>query len=128
MKQSNSRIIRYLWFSVSILIGVLLGFYFGWVLKPLKYTDMQLSQLREDYKADYVLMTAEIFSDDDNIQAAERRLGRLDANQTPVRITQQAILDGRAIHYSADDLELMVRLSQELLLYAENKVQREQTP
>ncbi len=41
---------RYLWFMVSILVGLALGVIYGWVINPVQYVDTPPSNLRADYK------------------------------------------------------------------------------
>ncbi|MCC6147845.1 MAG: hypothetical protein IT308_09790 [Anaerolineaceae bacterium] len=104
---------RYLWFAVSIAAGLALGLVYGWVVNPVKYVDTPPSNLRADYKADYALMTAEIYAADKDLTLASYRLTRL-GEETPLRAVQQAILTGRELGYSEDDIALLAALAEAL--------------
>lgn len=108
------RILRIILFVISILAGVAAGLYVGWELRPLPTDDFSVQILRQDYRTDYVLMTAEAYTLDKNAGNAAARLGRL-GSEAPVRIVQEAILTGRSLGYPMQDLETMAYLSQVLL-------------
>ncbi len=71
------RVIRFVVFLLAIFIGLLAGIYYGWVANPVRYVDTSPDALRYDYKADYVLMVAEIYQQEDNISLAAHRLALL---------------------------------------------------
>ena len=64
------RTARYVWFGISIVLGLLIGLVLGNRLIPLPYENQPMSSLRDDYKADVVLMAAEAYQSDQNIQHA----------------------------------------------------------
>ena len=49
---------KYLFLSA---LGIGLGLLYGWVIDPADFFDLTPDTLRADYKADYVLMTAEAY-------------------------------------------------------------------
>jgi hypothetical protein len=104
---------RIFWFVLTITIGLLIGLFLGWKYFPVSYQEMTFSSLRSDYKADYVLMVAEVFHQDNNLAGAVNRLETLGAGSA-LRTTQQAVLTGRELDYTADDIELLVRLIEAL--------------
>jgi hypothetical protein len=61
-------------FFIALLIGIALGLVYGWKISPVQYTDVPPTILREDYRADYVLMVAEAHQHEQNPEAAARRL------------------------------------------------------
>ncbi len=101
---------RILLFFIMIALGLGLGLLYGWVINPVKYEDTTPSMLRRDYKADYVLMVAEIYSADKNLDQAVRRLALLDT-LPPARVVASAILTARELGYAAGDLDLMGKLA-----------------
>lgn len=107
------RAVRFFWFVVSILAGLAAGFYLAWQVFPVSYSNLPPDTLREDYRADYVLMVAEAYALDADAQAVTRRLSLLGQDE-PVRIVQQAIIKGRELNYPARDISLMVKLSEVL--------------
>jgi hypothetical protein len=97
-------------FFLTIAIGLGLGLLYGWVINPVKYEDTAPSMLHGDYKADYVLMVAEIYNADSNLEQASRRLALLDS-LPPTRIVSGAILTARELGYAARDQEIMGKLA-----------------
>ncbi len=96
-----------------IALGAGLGLLYGWVINPVKYEDTTPAMLRSDYKADYVLMIAEIYGSDQNLEQAARRLATLDT-LPPARLAVEAGLTARQLGYAPHDLELIDRLAQAL--------------
>ncbi len=112
-RRASSRSKRFLWFTIAILLGAVLGMLYGWLVNPVRYVDTAPDMLRADYKADYVLMVAEVYAKDGDLAMAQFRLARLGA-ESPLRITQSAILTAKELGYSQQDLQKMVQLSEAL--------------
>jgi hypothetical protein len=104
---------RLILFFIMIAAGLVLGLLYGWVINPVKYEDTTPSMLHSDYKADYVLMVAEIYNHDKDAGQAINRLTLLGA-QSPERIVASALLTARERGYAAQDLDLMEKLAQAL--------------
>ena len=49
-----SRINRFIWFLIMIIIGGGIGLYYSWYVKPADFVDAALYNMRPDYKTDYV--------------------------------------------------------------------------
>ncbi len=62
---------------IAASVGIALGIVYGWVIDPIEYTDVTPNILREDYRADYVLMVAEAFQSEHNSETAAHRLAIL---------------------------------------------------
>jgi len=62
---------------IAVLAGIALGLVYGWVIAPVQYTDVTPNILREDYRADYVLMVAEAHQSEQDPEMAARRLAIL---------------------------------------------------
>ncbi len=107
------RLRRLIWFVVMIGVGAAAGIFYGWVLRPTQTSDFALHTLRADYKADYVLMTAEIYRQDGDLTAALDRLSALE-DTPPLRQVQQAILTGQQLGYARSDIETLAALFQAL--------------
>ena len=110
----QKRLIRFIWFGLSILVGVVAGLLLGWSLFSGQKGNSGPESLRQDYKIDYILMVSEIYHQDRDFSAASARVALLgeDAN---LRYIQQSILSARDMGYNTSDLELMVELSQAIL-------------
>lgn len=94
-------------------VGAAAGIFYGWGLHPAQTSGFPLHTLRADYKADYVLMTAEIYRQDGDLTAALERLTALE-DTPPLRIIQQAILTGQQLGYARSDIETLAALFQGL--------------
>jgi len=101
---------RWLRFLIVILLGIALGLIYGWVIDPVDYVDTPPNTLRADYKADYVLMVAEIYGVDRDAEMAVRRLTYL-GDPSPVDSVQNAMIFAVDAGYAANDLRLLRDLS-----------------
>jgi hypothetical protein len=104
---------RTLFFLTAILIGILIGIGYGWWLRPHLYSQADLSNLRADYRTDYVLMTAEIYHQENNLEEARQRLQQM-GTDAPDRYVQEAILSAGQLGYGQADLQLLANLLQSL--------------
>lgn len=104
---------RTLFFLTAILIGILIGIGYGWWLRPHLYSQADLSNLRADYRTDYVLMTAEIYHQENNLEEARQRLQQM-GTDAPDRYIQVAILSAGQLGYGQADLQLLANLLQPL--------------
>jgi hypothetical protein len=100
---------RWVRFLFAILIGAGLGLAYGWLVSPVKYVDTSPDSLRIDYKTDYVLMVAEAYDAEGDLNLAARRLALL-GDQPPLDLMTQSIRFGREQGYSESDLARMQSL------------------
>lgn len=107
------RIGRILWFIISILVGIGLGLLYGWVINPGVEIQAPASTLRADYRADTVLMVAEIYAAKQDTPLAAEQL-RLLGEGEPLLIVQQAILTAQDLNYPAVDITHLANLAQAL--------------
>ena len=101
---------RWLFFTLSIAIGVGLGLYYGWVVSPIEYVDTNLDTLRADFRADYTLMVAETYTRDPDIKKATYWLGDL-KDQPPSLTTLEALNFARENNFYPPDIDLLENLS-----------------
>ena len=101
---------RWIFFFVSLALGLGLGLYYGWVVSPVQYVDMTPATLRPDFRTDYTLMVAEVFKSDQNIDVAARRMALL-GSQPPADMAEQALTLAQQYGYSAADVTLLQNLS-----------------
>ena len=104
---------RLFFFVLVISLGVGLGVAYGWMVSPPAYANLKPETLRYDYKADYVLMIAEVYRKDNNLASAIRRMALLDSQPPDVLVTQ-ALLSASKLAYSQPDLETLAHLAQAL--------------
>ncbi len=104
----TSRRARWIAFLLSIAVGLGIGLYYGWVVSPVDYVDTAPNTLRPDYKADFVLMTAEAYQADGDLEAARRTLALL--GEDPVEAVKQALAFGAEHGYTSQDLFVLREL------------------
>ena len=105
---------RVAWFLGMIVIGVVIGLAFGWVIHPINSSQAaSLEKLRTDYQTDYVLMVAETYHSDHNLAQASQRLSLL-SRQSPTRTAADALKAAQSLGYAVSDLDQMVQLADAL--------------
>ncbi len=62
---------------IGVLLGLTAGLIYGWLLRPVRYVDTAPDSLRADYRTDYVLMVAEAYRGDGDLDLAQVRLAAL---------------------------------------------------
>ena len=83
---------------------------YGWVINPVKYVDTAPDSLRLDYKTDFVLMVAEAYRLENNLNLAARRLALL-GTDTPEETVLNALEFARQIGYNDSDIALIQGLA-----------------
>lgn len=94
---------------IALAVGIGLGLVYGWVIDPVEYTDVTPDVLREDYRVDYVLMTAEAYQNDFDAEAAARRLALL-GSQPPSAIVTSALNYANLNGFTADEIRALQAL------------------
>jgi len=97
---------RWTLFFIVLIIGLGAGLFYGWVINPVTYEDTSLESLRTDYKTDYVLMVAEVYSENQDITWAINRLEVL-GGPSPVESVNQALTFASRAGYTLPDLYLL---------------------
>ena len=100
---------RWLYIILALLAGIAAGLAYGWKIDPVDFYDLTPDTLRADYKADYVLMTAEAYHADQDPGLAARRLA-IFGSQSPVEIATRGLDYARDNSYPAADVALMKEL------------------
>jgi hypothetical protein len=96
---------------ISILVGIAAGLIYAWAINPLQYVDAVPSTLRDDYRADLVLMVAEVYQSDSDLEHARSSLKQLMGSEPPMRSVQQAIITAQELGYPSRDLETLANLA-----------------
>jgi hypothetical protein len=104
---------RWIFFFIAVLLGILAGMYYGWVINPVEYVDTAPDSLRIDYKTDYVLMVAEVYGGEGDLDLAVRRLALL-GDTPPTEMVVEAMLYAVENGYGEYDLALMQALADAL--------------
>jgi hypothetical protein len=102
---------RYRWVFIllALILGAGLGLAYGWYVDPVDFFDLTPDTLRADYKADYVLMTAEAYSVEQDPGLAARRLAVF-GTQSPSAIAASGLTYARANGFSDEDIALIREL------------------
>jgi hypothetical protein len=95
---------------LALFAGLGIGIIYGWYLDPVDYFDLTPDTLRADYKADYILMTAEAYRAEQDPGLAARRLA-IFGTKSPSAIAA----DGLAYARSNSFLDAEIVLIQELV-------------
>jgi hypothetical protein len=93
----------------ALVIGAGIGIIYGWVIDPIEYTDVTPGILREDYRADYVLMVAEAFHTEYDADAAARRLAVL-GSEPPSQILSSTLDYARVHGFTPQEIALLQEL------------------
>lgn len=104
---------RFIWFVISLAIGCTLGLLYGWVFNPSQASSVDLGSLRDDYRADYILMVAEVYQREQNTTTAISRLELL-GDDTAIHQLQFGLLSAQKYNFAFNDLQLMGKLYQAL--------------
>lgn len=98
---------------MTLLIGIIVGLAYGWLLMPPTKKGIGLNDLRLDYKTDYVLMVAELYDVERDTAASISRLALLGIEE-PHNLVGIALDYANDIGYSSIDLALMQELANAL--------------
>jgi hypothetical protein len=108
---------RWIWFIIAVGLGFGVGLLYGWVISPVKYVDTTLSNLRYDYQTDYVLMVAEAYGGDGDLDLAARRLAAL-GDTPPAEIVRQAMIYAAQLQFADSDQDLLSQLASSMQTWA----------
>ena len=103
---SSSNIIKVI---IALAIGIALGLIYGWAIDPIEYVDVTPNILREDYRVDYVLMTAEAYQNDFDSDIAARRLAIL-GSESPASITATALQYATSNNFTEAEIQSLQAL------------------
>jgi hypothetical protein len=67
---------------VGLVVGLIIGLIFAWLVWPTQWTDEPIINTRADIQQDYLVMAIESFSQTNNVAEAQRRWAELGANNT----------------------------------------------
>ena len=105
--------VRKLIFLIVFILSLGGGLVYGWIIQPGIQTQNPIRNLREDYRADYVLMTAEVYQKDADLEAAATRLSALN-EKAPTQVALLAVAYARKAGYSVNDLDLLMALARDM--------------
>lgn len=115
---------RWLQILLAALLGLIIGLFYGWRIAPVEYVDLAPNTLRADYRADYVLMVAEAYQQESDLDLAARRLASL-GSAHPAEIIEEN-LSAKQSGYTQDEKDLINDLLGEIRAWQPSLV--EETP
>lgn len=69
-------LVRKYWLvAAALIVGLVIGIFFAWVVWPVEWTDATPAQLSEPYQDAWVRMTAELYAFNNNTQMVQQSLG-----------------------------------------------------
>jgi hypothetical protein len=98
---------------LGLALGLIIGLLYGWIIRPVEYVDTAPASLREDYRVDYVLMIAEAYTQEGDLELARVRLASL-GPQPPINFVVSAIDYGVGVGFNQADLQTLNRLAVDL--------------
>jgi hypothetical protein len=104
---------KWLWVFLTLALGIGLGLLYGWVLDPVDFVDLTPETLRSDFRADYILMVAEAYESEHDLNLAARRLAIFGSNP-PAAIASEALQFGPSAGFSPSELSTLETLVQDL--------------
>lgn len=99
---------RWVFIVLALAAGIGIGLAYGWIIDPVDFFNLTPDTLRADYKADYVLMTAEAYRLEQDPGLAARRLAVFGTQ--PSAIAAEGLAFARANGFSAADITLIQEL------------------
>ncbi len=100
---------RWIFILLALLLGAALGLAYGWYIDPVDFFDLTPDTLRADYQADYVLMTAEAYSVEQDPGLAARRLA-IFGTKSPSAIASDGLTYARTNRFADSDIALIQEL------------------
>ena len=101
--------LRWVFVLLALIAGIGIGLAYGWYIDPVDFFDLPPDTLRSDYKADYVLMTAEAYRTEQDAGLAARRLA-IFGSQSPSAIATDGLEYARANGFADSDVILIQEL------------------
>jgi hypothetical protein len=101
--------IRRIFILLALVAGAAAGIAYGWYIDPVDYVDLTPDSLGADFKADYVLMTAEAYQVEQDPGLAARRLA-IFGSKSPSSIADDGLAYARANGFSDSDTAIMQEL------------------
>mgnify|MGYP003614968253 FL=1 len=100
---------RLIAFILAIMLGATAGLMYGWLYYPAKISAAAMKSLRADYKADYVLMVAELFATDGDLEKATDRLEKIKPADA-IGAVRRGLLTAQEMRYADWEMRLIADL------------------
>lgn len=94
-------------------LGLVAGLIYGWNIAPVEYVDTTPDTLHAEYRSDYVLMVAEAYQSEGNLELAARRLALL-GSAHPAEIAAKALAHIQENDPTETDVERLKKLIEDI--------------
>jgi hypothetical protein len=101
---------------IAFALGAIMGLIYGWTIEPVVYTDVTPGILRTDYRADYVLMVAEAYQAEQDVDTAARRLAII-TSEPPAQIVLNTLDYARINGFTQSEISLLQGLLSAMQAY-----------
>ena len=95
---------RWIQILIASTLGLAAGLYYGWSIAPVEYIDASPGAMHIDYRSDYIVMVAEAYQNEENLDLAARRLALL-GSAPPAEIIQEILDNPPDSGFSEEDNE-----------------------
>ena len=102
---------RWLRFLLALALGAVFGLVYGWILKPVEIVDISPSMLSIDYRSDIVLMVAEVYHSNPDLDSTIYVLTSL-FTQTPSSVLNDTFSFASEHGYAQTDLSTLQALTE----------------
>lgn len=99
--------------GLGLILGLFSSLLYGWLVRPVEYVDTSPDTLREDFRTDYVLMVAESFHGEQDLELARIRLAAL-GPELPLLYVDNAIDYAAELGFSSLDIQVLAELAESL--------------
>jgi len=103
---------RWLQTLLLVLLGLAAGLFYGWRIAPVEYVDLAPNTLRADYRAEYILMVAEAYQTEEDLNLAARCLALLDS--APPDEIIATMLANETVDYTPKEEEWLAKLLKDI--------------
>lgn len=101
---------RWIQALLALTLGLLLGLVYGWKIDPVEYVDLAPNALDPEYQAEYLLMVAEAYQGEKDLNLAAQRLALL-GSAHPAEIINESL---QKYAYTPAETALLEKLSKEI--------------
>ncbi|MCP4139234.1 MAG: hypothetical protein GY755_02895 [Chloroflexi bacterium] len=101
---------RWIQALLATLLGLAIGLFYGWRIAPVEYTDFAPNALHEDYRNDYILMVAESYQNEKDLEKAAHQLALI-SSAPPTEIIAESLATS---DYAQKDIDILEKLLLEM--------------
>ena len=106
------------WYLLTgVVLGIILGILFAWVISPVEYVDTAPESLKDEFKAQYRVLIASAYVANGDLVRAKARLellGEADSYMSVAEQAQQMLAEGGAVEEAQALGRLALALGQEV--------------